>query len=516
MTLLRMRNISKSFPGVLANDAVDLDVDAGEIHALLGENGAGKSTLMKVLYGLQRPDEGTIEIDGEPVELRSPAAAISYRIGMIHQHFMLVDTLTVADNVTLGTRHRHRLRTDRTAEEQRVAELAARYDLDVDPGAMVWQLSVGERQRVEILKALYRDARLLVLDEPTAVLTPLEVDSLFVTLRRMADDGRGLIFISHKLHEVIALAQRVTVLRDGRVIGTAEVADTNRTELAEMMVGRQLATPPERTTAPRERIRLAIDGLSVDGDRGQLALDDVTLEVRSGEILGLAGVSGNGQRELAEAVSGLRHVDRGTVRIDGDDVTGLEPAQVRQHGLGYVPEERMRDGAIGTFSVAENLLLVDHGCSPFAERWLSRPDAIERHSRSLIDRFAIKTPDASTPIAQLSGGNIQKVILARELHCAPGVLIAAQPTRGVDVGAAEHIHAELVAQRAAGTATLLISEDLDEILALADRIAVICDGRITGVLTPAEATPERLGLLMAGAGDETTDPASGLATAPPG
>lgn len=505
MSLLRMRRITKRFPGVLANDAVDFDVDAGEIVALLGENGAGKSTLMKVLYGLLRPDEGSIEIDGVPVELRSPAAAIAHRIGMIHQHFMLIDTLTVAENVTLGATpvpRTRRFRTDSRGDQAMVADLAARYSLDVHPGAKVWQLSVGERQRVEILKALYRDARILVLDEPTAVLTPQEADALFVTLRSMADDGRGLIFISHKLHEVLALAHRVTVMRDGRVVGTTPVEGATRPMLAEMMVGRALAEPPARRApadAPDQPpVRLAIRDLTVTGDRGQAALRGVSLEVRRGEILGLAGVSGNGQRELAEAICGLRPAVAGSVTVDGTEVLGRSPADCRAAGLGYVPEERMRDGAIGSFSVAENLVLIDHGRPPFAARGLMRHGEIGRHAEALVGRFAVKTPRTSTPIGSLSGGNIQKVIMARELGAQPGVLIAAQPTRGVDVGAAEQIHAELVAQRATGTATLLISEDLDEILSLVDRIAVICDGVITGVLSPAEATPEAVGLLMAG------------------
>lgn len=503
--LLRMRGITKRFPGVTANDGVDIDVAEGEILALLGENGAGKSTLMKILYGLQRPDAGTIEIGGEPVELRSPAAAISHRIGMIHQHFMLVDTLSVAENVTLGTRHRRRVRADRAREAALVDDLAERYDLDVDPSALIWQLSVGERQRVEILKALYRDARLLVLDEPTAVLTPQEVDSLFVTLRRMADDGRGLIFISHKLHEVEALAHRVTVLRDGRVVGSTSVEDTTLPALARMMVGRELNPPPVKLSAAARDVRLALCGVCVIGDRGHLALDGVDLEIHRGEILGLAGVSGNGQRELAEVICGLRTVDSGSIEVDGRSVIGLGPAEVRKRGVGYVPEERMRDGAIGTFSVAENLMLVDIAERPFSRGGLLDHGAIESHSTALVERFDVKTASTATPIGSLSGGNIQKVILARELAGDPGVLIAAQPTRGVDVGAGEHIRGELVAQRALGMATLLISEDLDEILELADRVAVICDGRITGIVDPMTTTPEAIGLLMAGVADDVDD-----------
>lgn len=492
-----MRGITKRYPGVVANDDVDLEVGASEIVALLGENGAGKSTLMKVLYGLERPDEGTIEIDGAPVELRSPAAAIAHGVGMIHQHFMLVDALTVADNVTLGT-HGREVLTSRRRDADAVSELAEYYGLDVDPRAFVWQLSVGERQRVEILKALHREARILVLDEPTAVLTPQEADQLFVTLRRMAADGRGLIFISHKLHEVLALADRVVVMRGGRMVGGMPVAGATRAMLAEMMVGRSLAEPPVRDTTPTDDRRLVVRDLTVTGDRGQTAVRGVSLAVRRGEILGLAGVSGNGQRELAEAVTGLRPIDEGMVQVDGTDVSAGSPSEHRHAGLAYVPEERMREGAIATFSVAENLVLIDYAASRFCRSGWLRGTAIERHSAALVRRFGVRTPSVTTALGSLSGGNIQKVIMARELAGEPGVLIAAQPTRGVDVGAAEQIHAELVAQRDRGTATLLISEDLDEIFALADRIAVICDGVITGEADPATATAESIGLLMAG------------------
>ncbi|MDG2112381.1 MAG: ATP-binding cassette domain-containing protein, partial [Actinomycetota bacterium] len=380
-----------------------------------------------------------------------------------------------------------------------VRELGETYSLDVDPDAYIWQLAVGERQRVEILKALSRDAQLLVLDEPTAVLTPNEVDELFVTLRRMAADGRGLVFISHKLHEVLALADRITVLRDGAVAGATVPAETDREGLAHLMVGRPVKLAPDKPEVEAGQGRLQINGLVVPGDRGTDAVREVDLEVRAGEILGVAGVSGNGQRELAEAIAGLRAPTAGRVSIDGVDVTGAPPLRVRVAGLSYVPEERMRDGAIGEFSVAENLMLLDHGKAPFSSRGLVRRGVVKEHCEELVERFAVKTPDIETATSSLSGGNIQKVIMARELEGDPAVLIAAQPTRGVDIGAAEYIHERLVAQREAGTAIVVISEDLDEVLGLADRVAVMYDGGVVAVLDRAECTVQKIGLLMAGA-----------------
>ncbi|MEM7140975.1 MAG: ABC transporter ATP-binding protein [Actinomycetota bacterium] len=495
--LLEMRGITKRFPGVLANDAVDLDVRRGEVHALLGENGAGKSTLMKILFGLYAPDEGEVLLDGRPLAITSPAAAIEAGIGMIHQHFMLVNTLTVTENVALGLRDLGQVPT-LDAVSARVEELAGAYGLDVDPHAYVWQLSVGERQRVEILKALYREARLLVLDEPTAVLTPQEVESFFVTLRKLAEDGRGLIFISHKLHEVLALADRITVLRDGAVSGATVPEDATRERLAEMMVGREVRLAPDKPALERGAVRLRIADLRVMGDRGTEAVAGLDLEVAAGEIVGVAGVSGNGQRELAEAIAGLRAVSGGTVEIDGAPVVGLAPSEVRRAGLGYVPEERMRDGAIGEFSVTENLMLIDHAEPEHARRGFLRLGPLRERASSLVERYAVKTPSTETSVKSLSGGNIQKLIMAREITAEPGVLVVAQPTRGVDIGAAEYIHERLIEQRSGDTAILVISEDLDEVLGLADRVAVMYAGRIVAVIDREDCTVEELGLLMAG------------------
>ena len=501
--LLEMRGITKRFPGVLANDAVDFDVRVGEIHALLGENGAGKSTLMKILFGLYAPDDGEILLDGQPSRVRSPATAIAAGIGMIHQHFMLVPTLTVTENVALGLWSPRPGRPDLSGVRARIVELSETYGLDVNPDAYLWQLAVGERQRVEIIKALLREARLLVLDEPTAVLTPGEVEDLFITLRRMANDGRGLIFISHKLHEVLALADRITVLRDGGVVGSTVPDATDREGLARMMVGRPVKLAPDMAEVADRGVRLRIRGLTVKGDRGTDAVKDLDLNVQGGRILGIAGVSGNGQRELAEAISGLRPPTAGTVEIDGSDVTGLDPRRVRDAGLAFVPEERMRDGAIASFTVSENLVLLAHAEPRFSRRGVLRMNAVREHGESLVEEYAVKTPDLATSTSSLSGGNIQKLILARELDGEPPVLLAAQPTRGVDIGAAEYIHERLVAQRERGTAILVISEDLDEVMALSDEVAVMYEGRIVALVPRQDCTVQGLGLLMAGGGETT-------------
>ncbi len=493
-SMLEMRGITKTFPGVLANDSVDFDVRAGEVHTLLGENGAGKSTLMKILFGLYTADEGTITFEGSPLEIDSPAAAIQAGIGMIHQHFMLVPTFTVTENVALGLGT-----SDMGQVRERLTELAETYGLDVDPDALVWQLAVGERQRVEILKALYRDAHLLVLDEPTAVLTPQEVNDFFVTLRQIADDGRGLIFISHKLHEVMALSDRITVLRDGRVTGSTTPAETSRQQLAQMMVGRPVKLAPDKPPVSVGVPRLEIEALSVMGDREALAVHEVDLSVSGGEILGIAGVSGNGQRELCEAVSGLRSAAAGSVRLDGRDITGASPRQCRDAGLAFVPEERMLHGAVAEFSVSENLMLLNHDSEEFSQWGFLKLPALRERAGRLVKHYDVKTPSIDTPTSALSGGNIQKLIMARELSAEPAVLLAAQPTRGVDIGAAEYIHERLIAQRERGTAVLVVSEDLDEVMALADRVAVMFEGWIVAVIDRSECTVEDLGLLMAGA-----------------
>ena len=500
--LTEMRGIVKRFPGVLACDHIDFDVRAGEVHALLGENGAGKSTLMKILYGLYQPNEGEIRLNGQPVSIKSPSDAIARGIGMIHQHFMLVPSLTVAENVALGLKSSREPLLDLDVVSDRIVELAEIYGLQIDPAAPIWQLAVGERQRVEIIKALYRGAALLILDEPTAVLTPQEVDDLFKTLRQMVTDGHALIFISHKLHEVLAISNRISVLRDGRHVGTIPGEEASKQTLAQMMVGREVLLQYELHEVPVGPAHLKVENLHATSDRGTEALRGVSLEVRAGEILGLAGVSGNGQRELAEVIFGLRPATDGTVSLEGQAITGKSPAALNRLGMSYIPEERMVDGVIKDFTVAENLILQDHSQPPYARSIFMDPRAVRRRCADLIRSFNIRTPSQETPIKSLSGGNIQKLVLARELSRNPRVLIAAQPTRGVDIGATEYIHQQLLEQRAKGTATLLISEDLDEILALADRIAVIYEGQIVGVVERQSASVQELGLMMAGVSQE--------------
>ncbi|RUA15661.1 MAG: heme ABC transporter ATP-binding protein [Clostridia bacterium] len=495
---LEMRNITKRFPGVLANDHVNFDVQAGEIHALLGENGAGKSTLMKVLYGLYQPEEGELLMNGEPITIHSPTDAISHGIGMIHQHFMLVETLTVAENVALGLKSPREPVLDLTTVSDRVVDLAEKYGLQVDPEAVINDLAVGQRQRVEIIKALYRGAALLILDEPTAVLTPQEVDDLFVIFRQMAKEGHALIFISHKMDEIFALTDRVTVLRDGRVIGTVQTAETDKRELARMMVGREVIFEREKKVQSTREVRLKLENINaVDKDNLPI-LTNINFEVRSGEILGVAGVSGNGQRALAEAIAGLQPVTSGKVIMDDKDVTYLPPAEMYKIGFSYIPEERMHDGVIKDFSVADNIILQDYNRPPFSRGIFLDFKSIDHHARDLVRAFRIKTPGLKTPVKNLSGGNIQKLILARELARHPRVLIAAQPTRGVDIGATEYIHARLLEQREQGLATLLISEDLDEVTALSDRIMVLYGGEIMGIVDAKEVSIEELGLMMAG------------------
>ncbi|MDE2776206.1 MAG: ABC transporter ATP-binding protein [Chloroflexota bacterium] len=498
---LEMSGIVKRFPGVLAADNIDFDVRAGEIHALLGENGAGKSTLMKMLYGLYHPDEGQIRINGEASTIKNPQDAIQHGIGMIHQHFMLVPSLTVAENIALGMKSSRGARLDLDVVSRRVLELSEIYNLKVDPGLPIWQLAVGEQQRVEILRALYKGAALLILDEPTAVLTPQEVDGLFRILKQLADDGHGLVFISHKLHEVLEISHRVTVLRDGRRVNSISTSEATRPKLAEMMVGRPVLLEYDKQPPDPRDERLILKGVSALSNRGTVGLDDVSLRLRGGEIVGIAGVSGNGQQELAQCICGLRPLTAGSVTVDGSDVSNAHPSSLNAIGLSHIPEERMLDGVIKEFSVAENYVLQDHGHPKFTRgKIFMLFHKIREFCRRAIETYEIKTPSTETLVKSLSGGNIQKLVLARELSRDPGVLIAAQPTRGVDIGATEYIHQRLLQERDNGTAILLISEDLDEIRALSDRIAVMYEGRIVGEVENKDVDIEQLGLLMTGGG----------------
>jgi simple sugar transport system ATP-binding protein len=495
---LEMRGITKRFPGVLANDNVNFDLRAGEVHALLGENGAGKSTLMKILYGMYHPDEGEILVNGEAVKINSPTAAIQQGIGMIHQHFMLVPTLTVAENVALGLPSSRKPLTDLDRVSERVIALAKKYNLSINPNAYIWQLSVGQQQRVEIIKALYRGAAILLLDEPTAVLTPQEVDELFAIMRQMQSDGYGLVFISHKLHEVIEISERVTVLRDGRNVGTRPTCDVTQNTLANWMVGREIEFIKSTEKPQVGEVRFELMDVSCGSDRGVEGLRGVNLAVQSGEIVGLAGVSGNGQLELAEALTGIRPITKGKIILEGQDVTGKKPSEITEKGLSYIPEERMKDGMIRNFNISENLVLREHHKMPFSKHGFLQTAYISEHADRLIEQYRVKTPSKKTLAKSLSGGNIQKVLLARELSREPRAIVAAQPTRGLDIGASEYVHEQLLMERKKGTAILLISEDLDEILALADRIAVIYEGKIMDILPRETATKEAIGLLMAG------------------
>jgi simple sugar transport system ATP-binding protein len=499
-----MRGITKRFPGVVANDGVDFEAAPGEIHALLGENGAGKSTLSNILTGLYRPDEGEVLLYGEPVRFESPRDALDAGICMVHQHFRLVEPFTVAENVVLGD-HRGEggsFRLRRGEIEDRVDELSARYGLAVDARAKIWQLSVGEQQRIEILKALYRDARILILDEPTAVLTPQEADVLFVTLRGMAAEGRTVIFISHKLHEVKAVSDRVTVLRGGKSIGTVLTSESTPRSLASLMVGRELETVTTRGSGAAEReqgeLVLELENVWAPGDRGESAVRGLTLNVRAGEIVAVAGVAGNGQRELAETIAGIRQKTEGAFRVSGVTLRGGDPREAIAAGIAYVPEDRLGTGVAPSLSIASNLVLRSYR-DPSASRGpLLRLGMIRERALGMIRRYSIAAPGPGSAARVLSGGNLQKVVLAREFSGEPKLLVAAAPTRGLDVGAIETVHTYLREAAASGVGVLLISEDLDEILTLADRIVVMYEGAILGEFASAEADVAEIGLLMAG------------------
>jgi ABC-type uncharacterized transport system ATPase subunit len=493
MHAVQMQAITKRFGPVVANDHIDFDLQQGEIHALLGENGAGKTTLMRILYGLYSADEGEVRVKEQVARISSPKDAIQQGIGMVTQHFALVPTLTVAENVVLGYTDGFRVNPQRA--EQRVAQAGTRLGVEVDPAALVRHLSVGERQRVEILKALYRNAQILILDEPTAVLVPQEVDVLFQTLERLRQDGLSVIFISHKLYEVMTVCDRITVLRDGRVVGTVDKSATSQSELARMMVGRETFGVTRQAGHAQGRTLLSIEGLGAVDEKGLPALRGVSLEVAAGEILGVAGVSGNGQTELSQVLSGTLRPTAGRVTVIDQDLTFADPAHVSAAGVGRIPEDR-HQGVVGDLSVAENLAL--EYLDGFVSAGVLDRRRIRKHAEQLIAEYQIKASPTDR-IRTLSGGNMQKVILARALARDPQVVIASQPTRGLDVGATEYVRSKLLEQRDRGAAVLLLSEDLEEILALSDRIAVIYEGRIVGVLSAEEAEEERLGLLMSGA-----------------
>jgi simple sugar transport system ATP-binding protein len=496
--VLELRNITKQFPGVLANDHINLTLGEGEIHALLGENGAGKSTLMNILYGLYSPDEGEILIRGQVTKITGPTDAIRQGIGMVHQHFMLVPVLTVAENVMLGEETTKGLVLDRKQVAKKIRELSQRHGLEVDPDAKVENLSVGVRQRVEIIKVLYRSANILILDEPTAVLTPQEADDLFGILRSLRQQGVSIIFISHKLREVLELADRVTVIRRGKVVGEAKTAGASQATLAELMVGRQVALSVEKTTAKAAESVLRFDNLQVLDNRLQVAVNGASLEVRAGEILGVAGVQGNGQTELVEALTGLRTVQDGKVWIAGHDVTNATPRKITECGVSHIPEDRQEDGLVLSFPVHDNLIINTFYRQPFAKGMVVNQKAIVGQADGLIQEFDIRTPNAGVPVSNLSGGNQQKVIVARELNRPIKLLIANQPTRGLDVGSIEFIHKQLVRKRDEGAAVLLVSAELDEIMGLADRIAVIFKGQFTAVVDADDVSKEQVGLMMAG------------------
>ena len=499
--LLQMRGITKRFPGVIANDQIDLDLRAGEIHALLGENGAGKSTLMNILYGLSRPDEGEVLLDGQPVEIADPADAIARGIGMVHQHFMLIPVLTVAENILLGAETMSNpIFLDRQEARRRIIDLGERFGFEIDPDARVENLSVGWQQRVEILKALYRQARILVLDEPTAVLTPQETVEIFAVLRRLAAEGHSIIFISHKLYEVLEIADRITVIRHGRVVGTRKPSETNEDDLAELMVGREVSLVVDRGTSNPAEPVLTVENLSVQSDRGQEVVQDINFTLLAGEILGIAGVAGNGQDELVEAITGLRPAAEGSIQLLGENITNWTVRERREHGMGFVPGDRQKYGLILGFPVSDNMVLTQYFNRPFA-RGIQREDsAIEEWAQERIKEFDVRTPSSSVTAGTLSGGNQQKVIVAREFSRDVQAMVLDQPTRGIDVGSIEFIHKQVVIKRDAGTGILLVSAELDEILELSDRIAVMYRGRIVALVDGPSANKEEIGLLMATGG----------------
>ncbi|MFN8375914.1 MAG: ABC transporter ATP-binding protein [Anaerolineae bacterium] len=503
--VLEVRGLTKRFPGVLANDHINLKLNKGQVLGLLGENGAGKSTLMNLIYGLYSPDEGEILVNGKPVHIKDPNDAIALGIGMVHQHFQLVPVLTVTENVMLGNESVRGLFLDRRSAKKRIMEISKEYGLDVNPDALVQDLPVGVQQRVEIIKALYRKADILILDEPTAVLTPQETQGLFSIMRTLQARGVSLIFISHKLKEVLEICDWISVLRLGKVVGDADPKTSTEKSLASMMVGREVILQVEKAPAKPKEPVLVIDRMVVEDDRKLKAVDHLSLTVREGEILGVAGVQGNGQTELVEAITGLRSILSGHISINGSNVTNHRPRLITETGVSHVPEDRSKNGIVGSFPVKDNMVLQTYYIGPFSIGILTNDKAVNQQADKLVKQYDVRTPSIFVNVNKLSGGNQQKVIVAREFERPSKLLIVAQPTRGLDVGSIEFIHKQIIRMRDAGTAVLLVSTELDEILSLSDRVAVMFSGKIIDVLPIEEADRETVGLLMAGIRPGTRD-----------
>lgn len=502
MPVLELRDVTKVFPGVVANDRVSFSLEKGEILALLGENGAGKSTIMNVVYGLLSSDGGEILIDGAPVRIKSPRQAIDLGIGMVHQHFMLIEPLTVTENIVLGREPGKFGVIDFELARSRVLEISERYGLKVDPDARIQDLAVGMQQRVEILKALYQGARVLILDEPTAVLTPQEVRELFSVVRSLVDEGLSVVFITHKLEEVMSVSDRIIVMRAGRVVGETKPSETDDVGLARMMVGRDVVLRVEKPPATCGEAVLTIEGLEVMGDRGISAVNGVSFSICAGEVVAIAGVSGNGQTELVEAIVGLRKPTAGSIRLKDVDITHVGPRKSIEAGVSHIPEDRHRRGLVLQFDITENMVLGDHRLEPYTKNGIMRPKVIAEMAAKRIEDYDVRTPSAHVLAGNLSGGNQQKLVVAREIGRNPELLIAAQPTRGLDVGAIEFVHRQVLAERANGRAVLLVSLELEEVLALADRVLVIYEGRIVRELIAEDADPETLGYYMTGGGGD--------------
>lgn len=496
--VVELKGITKRFPGVVANDSISLKLYKGEIHALLGENGAGKSTLMNIVFGLYQPDEGSIEINGSPVIIDNPNKAIELGIGMVHQHFKLVEPFTVTENIILGMEPRKGLNLDKKIAAARIRELSEQYGLRVDPFAKIHDISVGMQQRVEILKTLYRGADILIFDEPTAVLTPQEIVELMDIMRRLVAEGKSIILITHKLKEIMQISDTVTIIRRGKVIETVKTSEATPSILAEKMVGRSVTFKVDKAAANPGAPVLEVSGLVVKNKEGAQVLNHLNLQVKAGEILGIAGVDGNGQSELIEALTGLRKIESGSIRLNGKEVGNLSPRQISETGLSHIPEDRHKHGLVLDFSMSENMALENYFKEPFSKNGFMNYTAVNEQARRLIHDFDVRTPSIETKARSLSGGNQQKAIIAREIDKNPDILIAAQPTRGLDVGAIEFVQTQLIAQRDQGKAVLLISFELDEIINVSDRIAVIYEGQIVGEVLPEQTNDQELGLMMAG------------------